>query len=130
VTAIVERFFQLLFWSALLLAFVMASLPQPPVLPGDPGDKELHMLAFLVLATLAAFAFPRISILWLFVGLAAFGGAIELFQAIPALGREASWLDWMADLIAAGAALIIAWPVRYVFAHFGCNHPAEAALRG
>ena len=44
-----ERLFQILFWGALAFAFVMASLPQPPAIPGDPGDKVLHVLAFLVL---------------------------------------------------------------------------------
>lgn len=107
-----ERFFQLLFWSAIIFAFVMASLPQPPAMPGAMNDKQLHVLAFLVLATLAAFAFPRISLLRLFLGLAAFGGAIELIQAIPTVGREASWLDWMADLVATAAALLLAGATR------------------
>jgi VanZ family protein len=108
VTTVVERLFQLLFWMAVSFAFVMASLPQPPSLPGNPSDKQLHMLAFLVLASLAASAFPRVSLFKIFLGLAAFGGAIEIVQAVPALGREASWLDWLADLVAAAAALILA----------------------
>ncbi len=111
-TTTVKRLFQLLFWSAIAFAFVMASLPQPPALPGDPSDKQLHMLAFLILATLAAFAFPGTSLLRIFLGLAAFGGAIEVVQAIPALKREASWLDWAADLFAAAAALLLAGATR------------------
>lgn len=114
-TQTVERLFQLLFWSAILLAFVLASLPKPPALPGDLSDKQLHMLAFLVLATLAAFAFPRVSFIRLFLGLAVFGAAIELVQAIPILRREASWLDWLADLFAAAAALILAGSIRAAF---------------
>jgi hypothetical protein len=53
------RLFQILFWGALALAFVMASLPHPPAIPCDPGDKVLHVLAFRVLAGLAAFAHLR-----------------------------------------------------------------------
>lgn len=107
-----ERLFQFLFWDALLFALVMASLPQPPALPGDPGDKLLHVLAFLVLAGLAAFAYPRLHLIMIFIGLALFGAAIEAVQAIPALGREASWIDWLADLGAAAVVLLAVGAVR------------------
>lgn len=109
---LIERLFQLLFWSALVFAFVMASLPQPPALPGDPGDKLLHVLAFLVLAGLAAFAYPRVPLIVIFVGLAVFGGAVELVQAVPQLGREPSWLDWLADVGAAAAVLLAVAAIR------------------
>ncbi|MEE4316377.1 MAG: hypothetical protein V2I74_05280 [Erythrobacter sp.] len=111
---LLERLFQLLFWAALAFAFVMASLPQPPTLPGDPGDKVLHILAFLVLAGLAAFAYPRLQLLVIFIGLAFFGAAIEAVQAIPTLGREASWMDWLADLGATALALLAVGAVRFV----------------
>ena len=104
---IIERLFQLLFWSALLFAFVMASLPQPPALPGDPGDKVQHILAFLVLSSLAAFAYPRLRLMVIFLGLAAFGGAIEAVQAIPQLGRQPSLMDWLADVAAVAAVLLL-----------------------
>lgn len=109
----VERLFQFTFWSALVFALVMASLPQPPAVPGNPSDKVLHLLAFLVLSCLATFAFPRIHLSVLLVGLAVFGGAIEVVQAIPALGREASWHDWIADVAASGVGLIGAGAIRY-----------------
>lgn len=97
---------QLLFWGALALAFIMATLPQPPALPFDPGDKALHALAFFVLATLAALAYPRLGLLTIFIGLVLFGAAIEVVQSIPQLGREASLMDWLADIGAAAVALI------------------------
>lgn len=109
---LIERLFQLLFWSALVFAFVMASLPQPPPLPGDP--RVLHVLAFLVLAGLAAFAYPRVRLLIIFLGLAIFGGAIEVVQAIPQLGREASWVDWLADIAAAAAVLLAVGAIRFL----------------
>ncbi len=108
----ITHLFQLLFWSALIFAFVMASLPQPPPVPGEPGDKVQHILAFLVLAALAALAFPTVRVVILFAGLAAFGGAIELVQSIPSLGREPSWLDWLADIVAAGAVLALVGLIR------------------
>lgn len=108
----ITRLFQLLFWSALIFAFVMASLPQPPPIPGEPGDKLLHIMAFLVVAALASIAFPRVPVWMLFIGLALFGGLIELVQSIPSLGREPSWLDWAADIAAAGVVLAIAGLIR------------------
>lgn len=103
---LIERLFQLLFWSALLTAFVMAILPQPPALPGNPNDKILHMLAFLVLAGLAAIAYPRLRLVTVFLGLAVFGGAIEVVQSLPVLGRGPSLLDWFADIAAAAVVLV------------------------
>lgn len=83
----------------------MALLPQPPALPGAPGDKIQHMLAFFVLGAVAAAGWREVSAVKLFAGLAVFGGAIELFQTIPALHRDADPLDWIADMAAALAAL-------------------------
>lgn len=106
------RLFQLLFWSALVFALVMASLPQPPALPGDPDDKILHMLAFLVLGSLSAMAYPGVRLVTLFTGLSIFGGLIEIVQIIPSLGRDPSLLDWVADMIAAAIALAVAGLAR------------------
>jgi VanZ family protein len=111
---LLERLFQILFWGALAFAFVMASLPQPPAIPGDPSDKVLHVLAFLVLAGLAALAYPRVRLVMIFLGLALFGAAIELVQAIPNLGREPSMMDWLADLTAAAAVLLLVGAVRLI----------------
>jgi VanZ family protein len=93
------------FWGAALFALVMASLPHPPSLPGAPSDKIQHIIAFVTLTGLAAFAYPAARVSVIFLALAAFGGAIELVQAIPALHRDASLLDWLADVSAVGTAL-------------------------
>lgn len=102
-----ERVFSLLFWLTVAIAVVLASLPSPIALPGNPSDKLLHALAFFVLASLAVFAFPRARIGILLLGLGALGGAIELIQGTTQIGRQASWLDWLADLGGAGLALAI-----------------------
>ena len=86
----------------------MALLPRPPSLPIEPGDKVQHMIAFFTLGSLAAAGWRDRGLLALFVRLAAFGAAIELFQAIPALHRDAEILDWAADMLATAAALGIA----------------------
>ncbi len=99
------------FWGAALFALVMASLPHPPSLPGTHSDKIQHIIAFATLTSLAAFAYPAARLIVIFLALAGFGGAIELVQAIPALHRDASLLDWLADVSAVGftLAVVAAW---------------------
>jgi VanZ family protein len=98
---------RLTFWSAAVFAFVMAIVPHPPELPGAPSDKIQHIMAFLVLAGLAASAYPRSSPLMLGVGLSLFGALIELVQYIPSLHRDSDPADWIADTIAAVLVLLI-----------------------
>lgn len=100
------RLFRILFWSAAILAFIMAALPQPPQLPSTPPDKVLHILAFTCLALLGSAAYPRLSALKLVVGLSAFGGLIEVVQLIPSLNRDAEILDWIADTAATIAVVL------------------------
>ena len=87
-------------------AFVMAAVPHPPPMPGQPSDKVMHMLAFGTLGALAAFGFRGISVARLFAGLTAFGALIELVQAIPILHRDSDVIDLLADMAAALATLI------------------------
>lgn len=100
------RLLRFAFWAAASFAFVMAVLPQPPQLPGNPSDKILHILAFAVLALLAGPAYRAVPALRIVVGLSLFGGAIELVQLIPALNRDGEIVDWLADT--ASAALVLA----------------------
>lgn len=106
------RLSRLLFWAAAAFGFVMAVLPHPPEVPGAPSDKVQHILAFLTLAALARWAYPAVRKRWLLLGLALFGAAIELLQAIPVLNRDADPLDWVADVAAAAAvfAAVALWP--------------------
>jgi VanZ family protein len=106
------KLLRIAFWAATAFAFVMAVLPQPPRLPGDPSDKILHITAFAVLAVLAAAAYRRTRIAWLLAGLSLFGALIEAVQAIPSLHRDADVIDWLADTAAAGVVLALAALVR------------------
>ncbi len=106
------KILRLAFWSAALFAFVMATLPRPPQLPGTPSDKVQHIIAFIVLAGLAAAAYRRTSFVLLGVGLSAFGAVIELVQLVPGLHRDADWIDWLADTAAAAFVLFLAAAVR------------------
>jgi VanZ family protein len=69
-------------------------------MPGE-SDKLAHGLAFLALAGLADFAYPRQPLLYKLLPLAGYGLALELAQGLLPY-REASFLDWLAD--AAGLA--------------------------
>lgn len=94
-----------LFWSAALFALVMALLPHPPEVPGEPSDKIQHIAAFATLAALGTLAYPRVRTLQLFAGLSLFGAAIEVLQAIPMLHRDSDIVDWLADTAACGLVL-------------------------
>lgn len=95
-----------LFWAAAGFAFVMAVLPHPPNIPGNPSDKVQHIVAFATLALLGSVAYARVSTLRLLVGLSLFGAFIEIVQAIPALHRDSDPLDWLADTIACAVVLL------------------------
>ncbi|SMF78770.1 hypothetical protein SAMN06295910_2754 [Allosphingosinicella indica] len=101
-----------MFWLAALFAFVMAVIPAPPSLA---SDKIEHMLAFSVLAALSLLAYPRLPAWKIFPAFAMFGGAIELIQALPIVGRDGDWFDWLADLAAAGMVLVLGSGLRRVY---------------
>ena len=104
-----SRAAQTTFWLAAAFSLVMAAMPQPPRVPGEPSDKVEHMIAFAVLAVLGSLAYPRTALLKLLAGLSLFGAFIELIQAIPALQRDSDPLDWLADTAAAAAVLAFVW---------------------
>jgi VanZ family protein len=98
--AVARRLLPAAFWAAFAFAFVMAVLPRPPEIPGQPSDKVQHIIAFTTLAALASLAYPRTGLLKIGVGLSAFGALIEVVQAIPALHRDSDIVDWVADTAA------------------------------
>ena len=102
-----SRTARVLFWSAAAFAFVMAVLPHPPRIPGNPNDKLQHISAFAALALLGSFAFPGTALLNLLLRLSFFGALIELVQAIPALHRDSDVLDWVADTAAVALVLVL-----------------------
>lgn len=96
-----------LFWAAAAFAFVMAVLPHPPQVPGEPNDKVQHITAFATLALLGSFAYPATALISLLVRLSLFGAAIEVVQAIPALHRDSDVWDWAADTVAVIVVLLL-----------------------
>jgi VanZ family protein len=96
-----------LFWAAAMFALLMALIPHPPALPGNPSDKIQHALAFATLGLLGAFAYPRLSTPRLIVALSLFGAFIEVAQAIPVLHRDSDVWDWAADTVAVIVVLLL-----------------------
>ena len=99
-------------WAAAAFALVMALLPHPVRLPSDPSDKVQHIIAFLTLGALARMAYVNASGWALVAGLSLFGAVIELLQGIPALNRDSDAIDWLADTLAAGVAIVATSRVR------------------
>ena len=97
------------FWVATTFALVMAILPHPPDVPGEPNDKVEHIVAFATLAALGSFAYPRARLWRLLAGLSLFGALIEIVQAIPALQRDSDVWDWVADTAAVTVVLALVW---------------------
>lgn len=102
-----SRAARILFWAAAIFAFVMAVLPHPPRIPGEPSDKIQHIVAFATLAALGSWAYTGTPPWKLLVRLSLFGAAIEIIQMIPALKRDADVLDWLADTAAVLAVLVL-----------------------
>jgi VanZ family protein len=102
-----SRTVRALFWAAAAFAFVMAVLPHPPQVPGEPNDKVQHITAFATLALLGSLAYPATALISLLVRLSLFGGAIEVVQAIPALHRDSDVWDWAADTVAVIVVLLL-----------------------
>jgi hypothetical protein len=100
-----NRTLRILFWLSVAFSFVMATLPHPPPIPGEPADKVQHMAAFSTMSLLAALAYRRISLLRIGLALSAFGAFIEFVQMIPMLHRDAELLDWVADSAAVAVVL-------------------------
>lgn len=100
------RLARTLFFAAALFALVMALLPHPPQIPGNPSDKVQHVAAFATLGLLGSLAYPRLSPLWLIAALSLFGAFIEIAQAIPMLHRDSDPLDWLADTFACLVSIV------------------------
>lgn len=99
-------FAKMLFW-LLAAAVLFLALVPGPLGAIIPSDAERHYLAFLVLPAVAAYAWPRVPILIMWVVFVAFGGAIELLQSLMGLGREAEWSDWINDMVAITVSLVV-----------------------
>jgi VanZ family protein len=110
------RLLKAAFWGAALIALVAALLPVPPQLPAGFTDKLQHMAAFFTLAVLGSLAYPGLSALRLLAYLGLFGALIEVAQAFPGLNRETDLMDFLADLVAAAAGVLMVAGIRRLLA--------------
>ena len=95
-------------WAAIFGAVTMALLPHPPHVPIDRfGDKFEHMLAFGVIAALAAWGHSRVPLVRIGERLSFLGALVELFQSIPALHRDCDVRDWIADTVSIAMVLAV-----------------------
>jgi hypothetical protein len=101
-----------LFLAGLLFTLVMAWLPHPPAVPGNPNDKIQHIAAFACLSLLGAMAFPAFPLARLGERLSFLGAIIEVVQAVPALHRDCDIRDWIADTLAVIVALFVVGALR------------------
>jgi VanZ family protein len=86
-----------LFWPALAVVVWGELTPHPPELAGPlMWDKLDHFIAYFGLSLLSTLAWGlRRSLVWLFLGLVALGGGMEILQAL--LERDAEWGDFLAN---------------------------------
>lgn len=126
----IARLARIGFVAALVFASVMAFLPQPPQLPGEPSDKVNHILAFATLTALLAIGWPRLSAWRILLIMAGYGALIELVQLIPALNRSGDGMDWVADMGATLVVLALIWGWRRVKAagHYILDKAASKPL--
>lgn len=103
------------FWLALVVTLTFALLPHPPAVMPNANDKVQHMLAFGVLSLLASGYYGLERALLIFISLAGLGGLIEVLQMIPALHRDAEWLDWAADSAAILATLVVCRVAAWIY---------------
>lgn len=98
-------------WLAVGTAYVAAILPQRDAPHLGASDKVDHMAAFLAISVLARIGYRRVPVGLMLIVIAAFGGLIELTQALPFIHRDAEWGDWIADVAATAIGLTAAWPL-------------------
>lgn len=94
----------LLFWPAVLVVGWGELTPHPPGVAALLWDKAEHFIAYFGLTVLASLAWGlRRSLVLVFAGIVALGGALEVLQSF--VGRDAEWGDFLANDLGALAGL-------------------------
>ena len=89
---------------ALVLAIAAAATIYYALIPGNLGGMGgglWHALAFITLGFLSRLTFSHTSPIRLLVGLAAFGGLIEIAQGVMGVQRDMDVGDFVVDILAA-----------------------------
>lgn len=95
---------------ALILAIAAAATIYYALIPGNLGGMGgglWHALAFITLGFLSRLTFSHTSAIRLLVGLAAFGGLIEIAQGVMGVQRDMDVGDFVVDIFASIVGLAI-----------------------
>jgi VanZ family protein len=93
----------------LMIAIAYVCLMPGPALPSVAmSDKLQHLLGFGALAFWFGSIVVRRELLWVGVGVVAFGGLIELAQGAMGMGRQGDWRDLAADALGVVIGLALA----------------------
>lgn len=99
---------RLLFWAGVVAVSVVSVTAKDhlPPIGFDVSDKLQHVLTYAVLSGLGGLAYPaRKHLAALFLGLVAWGGALEVIQlSVP--NREAEFGDAVANAMGVGMGLL------------------------
>ena len=102
---------KLALWAAIIVFFAIAFLSLTPSyeLPGPRlGDKIHHLIAYGVLTATAIMGRHHHSVLTVLAAVIAYGFLLEALQGLMGLGRSASWLDGIANMVGALLGVLVA----------------------
>jgi VanZ family protein len=104
------------FWLTLILVLALSLKPNPVSIPHlQLSDKIEHFLAYLALGTLMGVGWSMNrarSVLLALMALMVLGGSVEIIQGTHWIGRTASWLDLLADILGAFSGLMTSIVLR------------------
>ena len=98
--------FQALLWVLLTIITYLLLLEINPTPQTWPKDKLQHAIVFVLLMYLGIKAYPKYT-LYVGLGLASYGGLMELLQSAFTRTRTGSIADWLADIVGIAIAVCI-----------------------
>ncbi|HET7084067.1 MAG TPA: hypothetical protein VFI23_04810 [Rhizomicrobium sp.] len=104
----IRRAGAILFWPALAVVAWGELTPHPPQLAGPwHWDKLDHFTGYFGLMLLSTLGWGlRRSLVWVFLGVVALGGGLEILQTF--VGRDGEWGDFFANDLGAILGLVVA----------------------
>ena len=109
-----QQVLQLLFACCIIFTSVMAFIPSTQIPDAfNLWDKAQHALAFAVLTITGNLAYPKLSKA-VYVGLIAYGAAIEVFQSTLTSTRFGEVSDLLADSVGVAIGFAVYFVVRKV----------------
>ena len=102
----VQTILRLAFWLLLGIILAISIMPTGDAPTIFANDKLNHGLAFFTLSVMARLLWTRTHAAILFILLMLFGGGIEILQLVMGFGREADWMDFLADIAAIALGIV------------------------